>query len=157
MSVTAEQELTSRYCNLWQCRDKLWLVRSEIFLQNLRSRCSILLQYCEKVASALSPTAWQPRRLSLRRKPPHRRAMFSTTTPSMSIWNSKRSTYCQLEPSRAKIFQALETYKKKGSFVTLRLLLDVIKSGSIDVQSFLLTLITVLVLIIASHASDIKN
>ena len=111
ISVTAEQELTSRYCNLWQCKERLWLVRSEIFLQYLRSRCSMLLQYWEKVASALSPTAWQPRRLSFRRKPPHRRAMFSTTMPSMSIWNSNRSTYCQLDPSRAKMFHALDTYE----------------------------------------------
>jgi hypothetical protein len=37
--------------------------------------------------------------------------MFSTTMPSMSIWNSNRSTYCQLDPSRAKMFHALDTYK----------------------------------------------
>lgn len=111
MSVTAEQELTSRYCNLWQCKERLWLVRSEIFLQYFKSKCSMLLQNWEKVAKALSPTAWQPRRLSLRRKPPHRRAMFSTTMPSMSIWNSKRSTYCQLEPSSASTFHARETLK----------------------------------------------
>ena len=71
MSVRAAHELTSKYWSLWQCIDRDRLVRSDIFLQYFKLSNSMLLQNCEKVARAESPTAWQPRRLSLRRKPPH--------------------------------------------------------------------------------------
>lgn len=37
-------------------------------------------------------------------------AKFSTTVPSMSIWNSKRSTFCQLEPSSANTFHIFDTW-----------------------------------------------
>ena len=62
----------------------------------------------------------QPFKLRLFRKPPHRLAKFSTTMPSMSTWNSKRSTFCQLEPSRASTFHALDTWAHLHSDTTSR-------------------------------------
>ena len=55
-------------------------------------KSSILLQYCEKVFIAESPTDWQPFRLNCLRKPPHLLAMFSTTTP----WQGKNNRYEKL-------------------------------------------------------------
>ena len=63
------------------------------------TKCSFLQLCC----------TWQPLRLRLLRKPPHLFARFSTTVPSMSTWNSNKSTFCQLEPSRANTFQGLLT------------------------------------------------
>ena len=40
----------------------------------------------------------------------HLLAKFSTTTVSMSVWKLKRSTRCQFDPSRARMFHDLDTW-----------------------------------------------
>ena len=73
----------------------------------------ILMDVNHKLQSkqqSCSLRTWQPLRLRLLRKPPHLLARFSTTVPSMSTWNSNKSTFCQFEPSRANTFQGLLTW-----------------------------------------------
>lgn len=109
MFVIDVQEAKSRCLSLEQNLLRLVQVASVVFVHPLRLSTSIFLQFCAKVLSALSPTPRHPRRLNFRKKPPHRLEIFSTTRPSMSLWKSNRSIRCQLLPSRARTFQALET------------------------------------------------
>lgn len=107
--VMEVQDARSRCRSLEQNLLRLVHVASVILVQPFRFSTSMFLQFCANVLSALSPTPWQPRRLSFRRNPPHLFEMFSTTRPSISLWKSNRSIRCQLLPSRARTFHARET------------------------------------------------
>lgn len=109
MFVIDVQEAKSRCLSLEQNLLRLVHVASVVFVQPFRFSTSMFLQFCAKVLNALSPTPRHPRRLNFRKKPPHLFEIFSTTRPSISLWKSNRSIRCQLLPSRARTFQALET------------------------------------------------
>lgn len=120
MLDTEVQDARSSCLSLEQNLLRLAQVASVILVQPFRFNSSIFLQFCAKVLSALSPTPRQPRRLSFLRKPPHRFEMFSTTRPSMSRWKSNKSILCQLLPSRARTFQARDTWAQRQSVTTSR-------------------------------------
>uniref|UniRef100_A0A2D4F8V1 Uncharacterized protein n=1 Tax=Micrurus corallinus TaxID=54390 RepID=A0A2D4F8V1_MICCO len=114
------QEARSRCRNFEQNLLRLVHVASVILVQPFRFNTSIFLQFCANVLNALSPTPRHPRRLSFRRNPPHLLEIFSTTRPSMSLWKSNRSMRCQLLPSKARTFHALETCAQRHRVTTSR-------------------------------------
>ena len=117
MSVIDSPDKSRNFnCRQWEAID--WQVASVKFLQSFKSRDSKFGHDMANWLRASSVRDRHPRKDRAWRKPPVREDSLWITGELISVWNEKRSTDCQFEPSNAREFHALETWAARQRLTT---------------------------------------